>query len=81
MKRPPASGTDRAAEICALDDALNPLAQMDLTEECFEQMTRMLVQAAQRHCGGRIVSALEGGYDLRAIGRSVVRHLRGLHSG
>lgn len=56
----------------------DPLAQIELTEEAFGEMTRMLVQAADVHCGGRIVSALEGGYDLRALGRSVVRHLGAL---
>jgi acetoin utilization deacetylase AcuC-like enzyme len=56
----------------------DPLAQIDLSEDAFEQMTRMLVSAANAHCGGRIVSALEGGYDLRALGRSVVRHLAAL---
>lgn len=53
----------------------DPLAQIDLTEDAFGEMTRMLVAVANAHCGGRIVSALEGGYDLRALGRSVVQHL------
>jgi acetoin utilization deacetylase AcuC-like enzyme len=56
----------------------DPLAQVELSEEAFERMTRMLVQSANAHCQGRIVSALEGGYNLRALGRSVVRHLIGL---
>jgi acetoin utilization deacetylase AcuC-like enzyme len=55
--------------------AEDPLAQIELSEEAFEKMTRMLVEVADEHCGGRIVSALEGGYNLRALGRSVVRHL------
>jgi acetoin utilization deacetylase AcuC-like enzyme len=59
----------------------DPLAQINLSEEGFEQMTRMLVGAADRHCNGRIVSALEGGYNLRALGRSVVRHLIALDGG
>ena len=58
----------------------DPLAQIDLSEEAFEQMTRLLVKVADVHCGGRVVSALEGGYNLRALGRSVVRHLTGLGS-
>jgi len=53
----------------------DPLAQIDLSEDAFEQMTRLLVEAANEHCGGRIVSGLEGGYNLHALGRSVVRHL------
>jgi acetoin utilization deacetylase AcuC-like enzyme len=53
----------------------DPLAGIELSEECFERMTRMLCESANRHCNGRVISALEGGYNLRALGRSVVRHL------
>ena len=53
----------------------DPLANIDLTEDGFEMMTRQLVAVAEKHCDGRIISALEGGYNLRALGRSVVRHL------
>lgn len=56
----------------------DPLAQINLSEECYERMTRMLVGVADRHSQGRVISALEGGYNLRALGRSVVRHLIGL---
>jgi acetoin utilization deacetylase AcuC-like enzyme len=56
----------------------DPLAQVNLSEECFELMTRQLAHLADQRCGGRVISVLEGGYDLRALGRSVVRHLRGL---
>jgi len=58
----------------------DPLAQMNLTDDCFEMMTRLLVESANRYCEGRVISALEGGYNLRALGRSVVRHLVGLAS-
>jgi acetoin utilization deacetylase AcuC-like enzyme len=51
------------------------LAQVELSENGFAQITRLLVQSSNAHCGGKIVSALEGGYNLRALGRSVVRHL------
>jgi acetoin utilization deacetylase AcuC-like enzyme len=53
----------------------DPLAQIKLSEEGFEHITRLLVESANRHCAGRMVSVLEGGYNLRALGRSVVRHL------
>jgi acetoin utilization deacetylase AcuC-like enzyme len=53
----------------------DPLANVNLSEEGFELMTRSLVALAEHRCGGRVVSALEGGYNLRALGRSVVRHL------
>jgi acetoin utilization deacetylase AcuC-like enzyme len=56
----------------------DPLAQMELGEESFFMMTRLLAQSADVHCGGRLISALEGGYNLRALGRSVVRHLAAL---
>jgi acetoin utilization deacetylase AcuC-like enzyme len=53
----------------------DPLAQMELSEEGFSQITHRLVDVADMHCAGRIVSALEGGYNLAALGRSVVAHL------
>lgn len=53
----------------------DPLAHIELSEAGFELMTRELVAAAEQCCGGRVVSVLEGGYDLRALGHSVVRHL------
>jgi acetoin utilization deacetylase AcuC-like enzyme len=53
----------------------DPLANIELSEEGFELMTRHLVAIADHCCGGRIVSLLEGGYNLRALGRSLVRHL------
>ena len=56
----------------------DPLAQMELSEDCFGRMTHLLVDASERLCDGRVVSALEGGYNLRALGRSVVRHLKGI---
>jgi len=56
----------------------DPLAQVELSETCFEWMTRMLVEVSEQSAGGKIVSLLEGGYNLRALGRSVIRHLVGL---
>ena len=56
----------------------DPFAQIQLSEDVFEEMTRALVSVADRVCDGKIVSLLEGGYNLRALGRSVVRHLVGL---
>jgi acetoin utilization deacetylase AcuC-like enzyme len=56
----------------------DPLAQINLTDDGFWKITRLLAECADRHCSGRIVSALEGGYNLRALGRSVVEHLVGL---
>ncbi len=57
---------------------LDPLAQMALTEESFSEMTRLLMDAADRYCGGKIVSVLEGGYHLDALSTSAEAHLRAL---
>jgi acetoin utilization deacetylase AcuC-like enzyme len=56
----------------------DPLAGMALTEEGYAEMTRIVREAADGHCEGRIVSLLEGGYDLAALGASVEAHLRAL---
>ena len=53
----------------------DPLAQLRLEAEDFAWITRELVRLANRHCGGRIVSSLEGGYDLEALRESVVAHV------
>ncbi len=58
----------------------DPLAQIELSDAAYEIMTRELVALAERHCEGKVVSALEGGYNLMALGRGVVRHLIGLQS-
>ena len=52
------------------------LGQLGLVEADYEWITRRLKDLADRHCNGRIVSCLEGGYALSALGRSVVAHLR-----
>src|SRR5262245_61319520 len=56
----------------------DPLAGMSLTEKGYAEMTEILRQAADRHCDGRIISLLEGGYDLKALSASVEAHLRAL---
>jgi len=56
----------------------DPLADIHLTEDGFQQITQRLVEFAEINCRGRVVSALEGGYDLRALGRSVVKHVMAL---
>ncbi len=54
----------------------DPLASMQVTERGFEFMTRMAALIAVDHCKGRLVSFLEGGYNLDALARSVETHLR-----
>lgn len=54
------------------------LAHIRLEPPAFGWITRMLVDAAEAHSGGRVVSLLEGGYDLEGLGPAVVAHLRAL---
>jgi acetoin utilization deacetylase AcuC-like enzyme len=56
----------------------DPLAGLELEEADFAWVTARLMEAAQRHCGGKLVSVLEGGYDLRALAGSAAAHLRTL---
>ncbi len=53
----------------------DPLAGMSVTEAGFGEMTRLMRQVADQSCHGRIVSCLEGGYNLPALARSVEAHL------
>ena len=55
------------------DDALG---QMGLNEQDYAWITQRIKDVAKRHAGGRIVSCLEGGYNLAALGRSVEAHIR-----
>lgn len=56
----------------------DPLAHMQVTADGFEWMTRQLVAAAQHHCDGRLISTLEGGYDLQSLAHNVCRHVKTL---
>ena len=49
---------------------------MALVEADYAWITRQIMMVAREHAGGRIVSCLEGGYELSALGRSVVAHLK-----
>jgi len=53
----------------------DPLSGMFLTEDGFEELTHLILELAQKNCQGRLVSVLEGGYNLIALSRSVERHL------
>lgn len=54
------------------------LAQLGLVEDDYAWLTAQLLKVAQTHSSGRIVSMLEGGYNLSALGRSVVAHVKAL---
>jgi acetoin utilization deacetylase AcuC-like enzyme len=54
------------------------LGQLGLVEADYTWITEQLLAVADRHAQGRVVSALEGGYNLSALGRSVVAHIKAL---
>ena len=58
----------------------DPLAQIELSEEDFAWVTERLLESADKHCGGKLVSTLEGGYDLDALANSTAAHVQTLIS-
>jgi acetoin utilization deacetylase AcuC-like enzyme len=56
----------------------DPLGGLKLTIADYTKLTELVCDLAERHCGGRIVSVLEGGYNLTALGESVAAHMRTL---
>jgi acetoin utilization deacetylase AcuC-like enzyme len=59
----------------------DPLADLELTEADFAWATKQLMNIADHRCGGRIVSLLEGGYDLDGLARSAAAHVKALMQG
>jgi acetoin utilization deacetylase AcuC-like enzyme len=59
----------------------DPLAHQSLEAEDFAWATRAVIEVARARCGGKVVSSLEGGYDLNGLGLSAVAHLRALGEG
>ncbi len=59
----------------------DPLASMGLTEEGYADLTNIVAGIAKRHAQGRILSSLEGGYNLTALAASVDRHIQALLAG
>lgn len=59
----------------------DPLGGLNLTETDFARATKSLMDVADRHCDGRLVSILEGGYDLEGLARSVAAHVLTLMTG
>lgn len=56
----------------------DPLAGLNFTDEDFAWITREILSVARSHCAGRVVSTLEGGYDLDAVASSASAHVREL---
>ncbi|QUD87813.1 histone deacetylase family protein [Phenylobacterium montanum] len=61
--------------------ARDPLAEQALEAEDYAWATRAILEVARARCGGRVVSSLEGGYDLEALGQSALAHVRALGEG
>ncbi len=57
---------------------LDPLSTIELVEDDFDWATRKLMEISDKTAGGRIVSMLEGGYDLQGLSQSVAVHLKAL---
>jgi acetoin utilization deacetylase AcuC-like enzyme len=56
----------------------DPLAQLRLVEADFAWITEQMMEVAAKHCGGKLVSSLEGGYDLDALASSTAAHVQTL---
>ncbi len=56
----------------------DPLAQLYLQTEDFYTLTKRTLELAKKYCAGKVVSILEGGYDLQALQDSTVRHVDAL---
>ncbi len=59
----------------------DPLANLNLLENDFAWVTERLMEVADKHAKGRLVSTLEGGYDLQGLSNSVAFHVRTLMRG
>jgi acetoin utilization deacetylase AcuC-like enzyme len=59
----------------------DPLASLRLRAEDFDWITRQLMEVADQSAGGRVVSVLEGGYDLQGLKESVAAHVGALMGG
>jgi acetoin utilization deacetylase AcuC-like enzyme len=59
----------------------DPLANLNLLEPDYAWITQRLMEIADRHAGGRVVSVLEGGYDLEGLAGSAAAHVRALMRG
>lgn len=56
----------------------DPLGGMTVTEHAFGEITRRVVECAERWCDGRVLSLLEGGYDLEGLAASTAEHVKAL---
>ena len=61
-------------------DRKDPLASLNLVENDFKLITQKLMRIACQYCDNRIISMLEGGYDIQALERSMIAHIRELQN-
>ena len=54
----------------------DPLAQINLSTGFFAWMSQRLMEQADKHCNGRMVSILEGGYNIRTLPHCIATHLQ-----
>lgn len=59
----------------------DPLGELTLTDDDFCELTRLLMDIARRHCGGRLLSVLEGGYSLEGLAAATHAHVATLVQG
>ena len=59
----------------------DPLGGMRVTEQAYGEITRRIVECAERWCDGRVLSLLEGGYDMEGLAASVAEHSNALNHG
>ena len=56
----------------------DPLGGFTLTDDDFAELTGIVTEIAEKHCGGRLVSTLEGGYNLAGLASAAASHVRAL---
>lgn len=59
----------------------DPLGNLNVTDEDFGTLTRLVCEIAHRYAGGRVISVLEGGYNLSALATASVAHVKALKEG
>jgi acetoin utilization deacetylase AcuC-like enzyme len=59
----------------------DPLGSLQMTADDFSWVTRAIMESAEKHCDGRLVAVLEGGYDLQGLADSVSAHVGELMKG
>jgi acetoin utilization deacetylase AcuC-like enzyme len=59
----------------------DPLGRFELTDDDFSDLTALMLEIAKQHAGGRLISVLEGGYNLTGLGRAAAAHVKTLTAG